>query len=157
MMSMKAILPYIIFITLFSHFQVSQCGHSQWISIKIENKAKGHTFKIENGYLHWGKWFGNTKDNSVGPPSGDIAFNAEKTINSCGREHAWSGTEGSFNIYDEHYNYIAHVTWDCPWGARQNRYQVEMKSNRFKLHANTNHLYDGAIGQRTITITKNDV
>jgi len=144
-------------ITIILSFQIllSESTYAQWISVKIQNKANGHTLKVSNGFLKWGKWYGGSKDEEVDAPSGEINYDSSKTINSCGRSDASSGTEGYFDIYDEKSNHIAHVTWDCPWGSKQNSYQVETKSDRYTIDTDVSNLYGGAIGSRTIKISNN--
>lgn len=59
------------------------------------------------------------------------------------------------DIYDENLNYVARVSWDCPWGSKQNAYSVEPKSNRYITQLDTHNLYGGTIGTRTVTIANN--
>ena len=145
----------IIMMMLFLQFRLSESGYGQWISVRVQNRVPGHTLTVRNGFLKWGKWYGSSKDQTVGAPLGNINYFSEMTINSCGRDSSWTGTEGFFDIYDQNNNYVAQVTWDCPWSSSPNKYSVQKISNRLTISTNTNNLNSGPIGQRIITITNN--
>ena len=146
---------FIIVILLFLRVKYSQSAYGQWISIQIENKAKGHVLEVKNANLDWGKWYGDSKDKEITAPTGTFAYDVKKTINSCGRSDAAAGTEGHFDIYDENSIHIARVSWDCPWGSKQNKYSVESKSTRYVVQADIGDLNSGSIGTKIITITNN--
>lgn len=46
-----------------------------------------------------------------------------KSADSCGRAGAWSGTEGTLDLYDGTTK-ICRLYWSCPWGQAANDFQV---------------------------------
>ena len=78
---------FIIVILLFLRVKYSQSAYGQWISIQIENKAKGHVLEVKNANLDWGKWYGDSKDKEITAPTGTFAYNVKKLSIHVGIVH----------------------------------------------------------------------
>ncbi|MDR0780766.1 MAG: aegerolysin family protein, partial [Pseudomonadales bacterium] len=109
-------------------------AYAQWVTITI--LPNNYKVTIKNLKVNWGKLYDSRK---IGEPadsddSKDHEYQPEQiegrvveagemfSINACGRSAAWSGTSGSFDIYDGE-NHVGTYSWDCPWGSPTNSSQ----------------------------------
>jgi hypothetical protein len=132
-------------------------GYGQHIRVILKNQSTKNLV-LKNGNLSWGKWYdGDNKDNEVSFPTNKVVQSkgGQTTVSSCGRSDAASGCTGSFEVFDEAGTQVCEVTWNCPWGAKQNDYQVKTQSDRYIVTTDTTNLYGGAIGDRTVSIMEN--
>ncbi|KAH7904183.1 Aegerolysin family protein [Hygrophoropsis aurantiaca] len=102
-------------------------AYAQWVILDITNSFSSRPLKIQNASLSWGKFYQNgnkdvelSKDtiNQIVIPAG-----SERSISSCGRENASSGTEGTIDLYDDTTK-VCTLYWNCPWGSPTNNFEV---------------------------------
>ena len=73
-------------------------------------------------------------------------------INSCGRENASSGTEGSFNLIDtSNGKVIRNVYWECPWGSKTNTFRVTIDNDDWLVEDKGANRDSGALGTVDVT------
>lgn len=133
-------------------------AYAQWIEIKVV--SENMTLEVKNASLSWGKFYKyGDKDDEIS--SGDInklkiSSGTSIWICSCGRSGASSGTEGSFDLYDEDKK-IGKFNWECPWGKKDNSFswsQVEDTKASYTTSREGGNTGSGAIGNVTITCIK---
>ncbi|CAA7262647.1 unnamed protein product [Cyclocybe aegerita] len=152
-------------------------AYAQWVIIILHNVGSS-PFKIANLGLSWGKlyadgkplhqskriWYlplsltGN-KDKEVYPSdyNGKTVGPDEKIqINSCGRENASSGTEGSFDIVDPNdgNKTIRHFYWECPWGSKRNTWTPSGSNTKWMVEWSGQNLDSGALGTITVDVLR---
>ena len=132
-------------------------AYAQWVSITIV-AGKDLTLKIKNANLKWGKFHetGNKEKELSVDEINQFTINPKQyaIINSCGREHAGSGTEGEFDIYDGDVK-IGNYYWECPWGKKTNTSRWTPHTLEGYLTSVTGgNLDSGALGNVTIKCVK---
>lgn len=121
-------------------------SYGMWVEVAIENHNSEVT--IQNVEVEWGKLykFGN-KDNEISPSSlNGTAIEQGRTFwfCACGREWSPSGTQGSFQLFDQKNQLIGTYTWDCPLGERFNKSSWTKSDNtpfRFDFHSGNCNAY----------------
>lgn len=137
-------------------------AYAQWVTIKISPNNFDVTIKDMN--LDWGKCYdnkqfgvaGGSKDNEIDPDEyNGVVVKAGTTfaINSCGRESASSGTQGSFSLYDGDTK-VGSYKWDCPWGSKTNTSVWNPASANCITQLNGGNLDSGALGDVEILTVK---
>lgn len=110
--------------------------------------------KIQNAALAWGKFYSPDMSDEIQPSVVDgytPSPGNPVTVNSCGRDGAASGTQGSFTINDSN-GVIATYSWDCPWsGTNTNGLVVSNPAYVVSLLPNPIPT-GGAIGAVTLTV-----
>lgn len=112
---------------------------------------------LESNRAKRGKWYKDgDKDAEISsadvnkktaPPGG--SFN----VNSSGRSDASSGTTGGFDIYDGDTK-IAYIHWDCPWGRKQNDFDVDDRNKSYWIEVGKWNRDSGAIGTVDVEVGK---
>jgi len=130
-------------------------AYAQWVVIVLKNRSN-QSIKIKNVKLDWGKFYvDDNKDEEI--PTSEIEDRIilpSKTyqINSCGRENASSGTEGSFDLVDHSGQIIRSFYWDCPWGSKRNTWRVTNPDQNWLVDSSGANLDSGALGTITVQI-----
>nr|O42717.1 RecName: Full=Aegerolysin Aa-Pri1; Flags: Precursor [Cyclocybe aegerita]AAC02265.1 Aa-Pri1 [Cyclocybe aegerita] len=134
-------------------------AYAQWVIIILHNVGSS-PFKIANLGLSWGKLYADgNKDKEVYPSdyNGKTVGPDEKIqINSCGRENASSGTEGSFDIVDPNdgNKTIRHFYWECPWGSKRNTWTPSGSNTKWMVEWSGQNLDSGALGTITVDVLR---
>ncbi|PHH89228.1 hypothetical protein CDD83_6460 [Cordyceps sp. RAO-2017] len=133
-------------------------AYAQWIVVAIVNMVQNRDLTVKNAHLYWGKFFDcYSKDNEVSTHevegSSAAPFEA-KYVGACGRSDSASGTEGSFDVYDDATK-ICRVYWSCPWGSKDNEFRVEdynQSTSAYQVTVGPWSRNSGAIGTVVLTI-----
>jgi hypothetical protein len=131
-------------------------AYAQWVTITIT--SRGTTLSIRNATLKYGK-FHQTGNKDAEISADDInkitiKSNSKAVINSCGREHSPSGTEGSFEIFDGEVK-VGEYYWDCPWGSKKNTsIFTPSGSEDYVTQVTGGNLDSGALGNISIKCVK---
>ena len=101
-------------------------AYAQWVEITIVG-VPGETLHVRNAQHGWGKFYAApNKDAELGVDAVNrLTVGPGPTplvLGACGRSSAASGTQGSFDLYDDAGRQAAHCEWDCPWGRDPNRF-----------------------------------
>jgi hypothetical protein len=130
-------------------------AYAQWVQIKILPANLNVT--IKNVVHEWGKFYSGDKDNEVDPSSinnTSIASGNAYTISACGRSDSPSGTQGSFDLYDDT-THIGTYSWDCPWGSKKNSSDWHPSADEHYIVQVTGaNLDSGALGNVTLKVAK---
>lgn len=130
-------------------------AYAQWVTIAIRPANVNVTLK--NVVHEWGKFYSGDKDNEVDPSSIEgtsISSGNAYTIEACGRSNSPSGTEGSFDVYDDNVH-IGTMSWDCPWGSKTNSATWSPSSNdNYVVQMTGANVDSGALGNITLKIAK---
>lgn len=103
--------------------------------------------------------FEGDKDNAMSPDdyNGRIIEGGDSLrFNTCGRAFSPTGTEGRFSLVDPEDNskVIRTFHWDCPWGSRSNKFEVNDLNNKWMVEASGANLEGGALGTVTVEVLK---
>ncbi len=97
-----------------------------------------------------GDTFAGDKDKELYPSqfNGHIIHPGEELqMNACGREHASSGTTGTFDLIDcTDEKVIRHFYWDCPWGSSTNTWTISESNEKWMVETKGANLDGGALG-----------
>ncbi|KAL6890045.1 Aegerolysin domain-containing protein [Trichoderma evansii] len=75
----------------------------QWVSIRVYNRMRKNDISFKNANLLWGKFYSGSKSNEISATEVDkivVLPGTTKSADSSGRAGAWSGTEGTLDLYD---------------------------------------------------------
>ncbi|MDX6914309.1 aegerolysin family protein [Pectobacterium carotovorum] len=131
-------------------------AYAQWVEIRIY--SENMTLTVKNVVQSWGKFYkkGN-KDDEISKDKIEglkIDYDSNVTICSCGRSNSWSGTEGSFELYDGSV-LVGKYYWDCPWGSKDNKSEwTKGDSKNYETSIEGGNLDSGAIGNVYLTCIK---
>jgi hypothetical protein len=130
-------------------------GYGQWVSVTVT--TNNFTVSIKNATLSWGKFYAtDNKDVEISVDAINsivIAPGNSATINSCGRENTWSGTEGSFDIYDGQ-TLVGNYSWNCPHGSSTNTSTWKPSSDAYIAQLTGGSLDSGPLGNVNLKATK---
>ncbi|KAH8127534.1 Aegerolysin-domain-containing protein [Trichoderma asperelloides] len=156
--SIIVLITYILFIPVTLAFGEVRT-EDQWISIRVYNRMRKNDVSFKNAKLAWGKFYSGSKSNEISAAEVDkivVSPDATKSADSCGRSGALSGTQGSLDLYDGTTR-ICSLSWDCPWGASTNNFQVSNyvpQSSDYSVAVASWNRGPGAIGNVDITVAK---
>jgi len=127
-------------------------AYAQWVEITV--KPANCSVVLKNLVHNWGKFYIGSKDNEV--PADRLENKVIRpgdafTFGACGRENASSGTEGSFDVYDDA-RHVGTYYWDCPWGSKTNTSTWTPGSDAFIGQQTGANLNSGALGNVLIKI-----
>ncbi|KAM0421012.1 hypothetical protein ACHAPT_011255 [Fusarium lateritium] len=132
-------------------------AYAQWvyILIQVQRGMSSKPVTLWNVNLNWGKFYQyDNKDQEVSldrVQQTTISSGSSAGIASCGRSDAASGTEGSFELWDDNTK-ICKVYWDCPWGKKGNTFNVSEVNQDYLVQETGANLDSGAIGNVTLKI-----
>jgi hypothetical protein len=125
-------------------------AESQWAVFSIT--ANGIILSIKNSKLKWGKfYYPPNKSKEIKPATIDqtvIPIGITATIGTCGRSQSWSGTEGSFDLYDGATK-IGMYYWNVPFGSNTNASQFTADDNsagKYLTEVTGGNIQGGALG-----------
>ncbi|KAH7905705.1 putative Asp-hemolysin precursor [Hygrophoropsis aurantiaca] len=133
-------------------------AYAQWVVLEITNSLKG-PIKIQNAKLIWGKFYQNgNKDVELSPDEIDqivIPPGETRSVSSCGRSGAPSGTEGSIDL-DDDTTKICTLYWNCPWGSPTNDFALQDVNQEYVVTHGPWNQTGGAIGNIAIKVAANE-
>jgi hypothetical protein len=132
-------------------------AESQWTRVTIE--AKLCDVSVKNANRSWGKFYEcpNSKGtevsdatiNSIRIPQGEKAM-----ICACGRANSSSGTEGTFELYDNNVK-IGKYYWESPWSG-SNKATWTSASDKYVVQLTGGNFSSGALGDTNLKVVKID-
>ncbi|RAL08230.1 aegerolysin family protein [Aspergillus homomorphus CBS 101889] len=132
-------------------------GLPQWIVVHIINSMKSDTISVKNAAHSYGKFYRNgNKDIEISIDDINkitVAPDGSADIGACGRQDSWSGTTGSFELYDGD-SKICTISWDCPWGKPTNEFGVSEQSKDYWVQPGAWNREGGAIGTVDVEVGK---
>ncbi|WP_295230648.1 aegerolysin family protein [uncultured Chryseobacterium sp.] len=132
-------------------------AYAQWIEVKIV--SENMTLQVKNATLQWGKFYEEgDKDKEISTDDINkitVDSGKSKSICSCGRSDASSGTQGSFELYNGDTK-IGKFVWECPWGKKDNSFSWTQDASDKSYYSNREggNKNSGAIGNVTISCIK---
>ncbi|KAH7889195.1 Asp-hemolysin [Phlebopus sp. FC_14] len=132
-------------------------AEAQWVKVTIKNWVTSSSIKVQDAQLDWGKFY-NGDDKSDELKASEInsiviAPSQSRTVSASGRANASSGTEGSFSLY-EGSTKICKVYWNCPWGKKDNDFEVSTDSARHTVTVGDWNKNSGAIGNVNVDVER---
>ncbi|KAE8329922.1 Aegerolysin family protein [Aspergillus sergii] len=134
-------------------------AYAQWATIKMINdfNSDDNAITIKNVKVNWGKiYVDGNKDKEI-PASQvngkEIIPGTSHLFETCGRSDAASGTEGTLELWDKTQR-ICKLYWDCPWGSKVNKFEVQEKHKTYRVEVGPWNSYGGALGNVDVEISR---
>ena len=132
-------------------------GYKQWGSMLIRNYTKT-PLNVRNARLDWGKFYQYpNKAIEIKPTDLEkriIDRNGEINIAACGRSDTSSGTEGSFDIFEQERK-VFNLYFDSPWSAfSSNDCKIRDHDHKWLVKRTIHNDGEGALGNVFIEVTE---
>ncbi|PKX88449.1 aegerolysin family protein [Aspergillus novofumigatus IBT 16806] len=132
-------------------------AYAQWAALKIGNDFKSDDNAIEIRNVTMGKIYKDGNKDKEIPPSQvngkKIPPQTTHSFETCGRSDAASGTEGTLELWDGSQR-ICKLYWDCPWGSKVNKFEVQEKVKAYRVEVGSWNSYGGALGNVDVEISR---
>ncbi|KAL0631329.1 hypothetical protein Q9L58_009808 [Maublancomyces gigas] len=136
-------------------------GYAQWIILNIFNNLQNQIIQIKDVELEYGRFHKVTdKDSEISTSeisAMKIFAGHTGSIASSGRVNSPTGTTGSIDLYYDKTK-ICTLYWDCPWGSRQNTFEVRDQNSVSGYWCHPGHWNrDGAIGNVEVKVSNENI